>query len=295
MDVSFLLTVVVALLLVGPLTFFVAIAFWEREHAISHPLTQELLPTALSSSTSSPAKDEDALKPSSSLKDRLRSFIFDPPEQSGTKHSLMRPTLLHWFALLYAAYGLLSVVSLALGLRRHAKNVGDWVEDMECLFLRGITLLLVGVEHRLVDRAQRGLFILLTLYSVLMYSLLFEVAPGVSIKVDVLKVDTVICLAFAAVVVGVVLAHHLLVVSRQAGLFQVLYCSALLVAITGVVTGVSHAKMHVHHYWWGWVLAHFFSLGTRASLAAQAVCVALFVHGISMFGCDRLFPENCGH
>jgi len=282
---------VLATLLVAPLLYFLAFTFWERDHIPHHELQD---PPAFGAPSVTAAPRPSVPKPLRDLPGWLRGFLFEPPDAAAGRHFLLRPAVFQWYGFIFVLYGLLTTVSVGLGLKRHPKTPSDVAEDIECLLLRGVTLLVVGVNQRLAQPHQRPLFLTLTLYSVLMYSLLFHYAPKVSFHGGQMDINMLVTLAFVAGIVGTVLAHHVVHVCRLPGHGRWLYCAAFAVIAVLVVLGASHAKMHVHHYWWGWVLAHFFTVSSKASIAAQACCVALFVHGVAMFGCDPLFPGACG-
>eukprot|EP01001_Neometanema_parovale_P007061 NODE_3385_length_1229_cov_17.521700_g3213_i0.p1 GENE.NODE_3385_length_1229_cov_17.521700_g3213_i0~~NODE_3385_length_1229_cov_17.521700_g3213_i0.p1 ORF type:complete len:349 (+),score=44.04 NODE_3385_length_1229_cov_17.521700_g3213_i0:78-1124(+) len=214
------------------------------------------------------------------------------------------PTLTNcvvWYSFVFIVYGILSLITTYLGWRERHKDLADRLADIQCVFLRGLTLLLLGVQQRLTlpitrpdgqrELGQAILFLPLVVYSLFCYAMLFQFAPNVTLSASDVSWTLFAVLGVVGVFIISVLTHHILIAIKQSPRFMRIYIGALVVSVIFVASGMflHGAKIHVHHYWWGWLLAHFCVFETKVSLAAQAACIAFFLHGTALWGCQALF------
>ncbi len=52
--------------------------------------------------------------------------------------------------------------------------------------------------------------------------------------------------------------------------------------------GDKKTHFHMHHHYWAFLLSLLFRCRYESSVAAHALLVAIFIHGISVFGCEPL-------
>ena len=60
----------------------------------------------------------------------------------------------------------------------------------------------------------------------------------------------------------------------------------------GIAMYVPTIKVHLHHAHWGWLLAHYAQFPDRSSENGQAMFIALFLHGSTVFGVEPIFLSN---
>ena len=301
MDQGLVLVAGLALLLLLPLFYFVFLSFWSCEHVrCQYRLLArlQLCGSKIDALPTQPGAGDDE-HTAALLHDQGFLDVVGPARRGerAVRHILL-PTLrscLEWYLLLFGMYTGMALLWYWSGWRHKPKNMAGRFADIECVFLHGMTLMLFGVEQRLSDPAQRRLFIGLILYNLGVYSLVYEAAPNLTLtaeSMDAFGLQMAAVLGVAAAVILLVLSHHALIVWHQPATFQWLYYGVLVLGLAFVGVGIAHAQMHLHHYWWGWLLAHFPVFDTKASLAAQACCIAFFLHGLSLFGCARLFNDT---
>ena len=132
------------------------------------------------------------------------------------------------------------------------------------------------------------------IYFLITYTVTYEQCPDIEIGgAGITNISSVIlCIPF------LILATYLLVRNCHAAynrsiMIRTLFFSGII--ILGLIQGImiwfaSHyIRIHIHHHYWALVLALICRSKDKASYVAQACLIAIFIHGITLFGCEDLF------
>lgn len=201
--------------------------------------------------------------------------------------------------LLYTAYRL-----LFRRWKHHPKTIVQHKEDFIKFIYIGICMsALAGVAIRVDTNVAFIPFV--CFYSVL-YGILFELATKwkITLTTHILRNPIGILISVITVILCLLTLIALCMMAWQVSItFFTIYMSAfvslglvhfmLAFPILPGFTGISY--FHVHHWYWSVILAHFCIFQTEASMIAQAIFLAIHIHGVSCFGMDPLFHDAFSH
>ena len=96
---------------------------------------------------------------------------------------------------------------------------------------------------------------------------------------------------FATVVSLLALSSQLITAFRVSQEFFFAYLAlVLLVGGAHVALLCFNKNFHVHHWYWSLILAHACVFDTTVSMLAQAMLLAVHIHGVACFGYEPVFP-----
>ena len=221
--------------------------------------------------------------------------------------------VLIWFVFLFVVYGVSSQIAMLqtnnTKLARPESSVAQRFADIECILFRGMTLLMFGVQNRL-KRRQMRFFLGLVLYNSVIYATAYGLwvevhgkslelsLQGARSNADLQEYSRTVRLLISvtSTFLFTIMFHHIMVALHQKWALLKFYISTLCMVISFTTIGLAayrFSHMKPHYYWGAWLLAHFMCFGTKASLAAQAALIALFLHGVSHSGCPEVFEYSC--
>lgn len=179
------------------------------------------------------------------------------------------------------------------------------------LYDGSLLFVVAGVRDKLYwaeERVPDGVFVgLVALYS-LAFSVAFRISEEgkrgegkIEVKCATLtpgKLLFVVLPALGVVLTAVV--YHLMTAWRVSPAFFYLYLTVVLLVVVGHaafwVTDHLWAsfggRFHLHHWYWGLLCAHACVFNTDASLVCQAAFVAVYAHGVSVFGPTSIFEDE---
>ena len=117
------------------------------------------------------------------------------------------------------------------------------------------------------------------------------------ISVDLLQNPAGFGIATAAIIViGGVLKSHLQLAFLEDFEFGVVYVGWVFLALLAHVATASlwrnaseASKLHLHHWYWAFLAAHFPIFDSALSCLSQAAFLGIYVHGAACFGLESIF------
>ena len=217
-------------------------------------------------------------------------------------NALLQPLLdtsniITWFGSIILFYLFTRSSVLVLDYKRKFKYYGDNSDDIFELTLRSFIIYILGnIDHRFRSIQSRNKFIMYTFYFLSMYTITFQNAPDLSFNADQ-KVSVSIILIM---IPSVSLALYAIIRNSISQIFSPSKKVAQLFRGTTVAFVVYHAlsfafasddntKFHIHHHYWGFVMALFCRSSGDVSMILQTFALCVFIHGIAVFGCESLF------
>eukprot|EP00933_Yihiella_yeosuensis_P006629 TRINITY_DN11135_c0_g1_i4.p1 TRINITY_DN11135_c0_g1~~TRINITY_DN11135_c0_g1_i4.p1 ORF type:complete len:332 (-),score=30.46 TRINITY_DN11135_c0_g1_i4:113-1066(-) len=226
-----------------------------------------------------------------------------------------------WMCLLYAAMrALLSCFGWKQGRKLPCQHKDDFVR-------MGYLQVSLAVLGRLQGRfshaessfmfhlAPRVEFLTLLTYFNVFYTLLFEMVRFINMHLssDLLSnLKGLGIVTIASIVIVGVLKAHLLLAFAQSHDFGIAYVAWVAFVVFGHVIvqmipstlldrndandlsqsgQVTH--LHVHHWYWSFIAAHFAIFDSRLSCLTQAAFLGIYIHGVACFGLEPIFePSN---
>eukprot|EP00906_Rhabdomonas_costata_P025199 RCo036091 len=196
---------------------------------------------------------------------------------------------LAFVGLLVCSYAVLRAVVVASGARCAPKSLPSNFNDVTVLTARGLTVFMLGNVQRfriLPLGAQAGAVLAL-------FTVLSQFGPRVMLSGDPGQDWVLVGLTILLLVglLALLLTHHLLVAHQLGKTCFYLFLGAFLgvVAVHAAAAAVPFIRVHLHHYYFTWVAAHFLRFDTVASRTAQVYCVAVMIHGLTLFGAGPVF------
>lgn len=158
-----------------------------------------------------------------------------------------------------------------------------------------------AVKDKIFDpeHLPQGVFLALVVGFAALYTVAFEIWRDRNIKFTYNRVTksplTAFAIAVCALIVVLVVVNLLLTAWRVSVFFFTVYTTVLLFVVSAHVVAwlVCHthgtAYMHIHHYYLALLGAHACIFGTNSSVVIQAGFVAVYLHGLSVFGPESIF------
>eukprot|EP00906_Rhabdomonas_costata_P035783 RCo050264 len=201
--------------------------------------------------------------------------------------------LFGWLAFLFLSYAVLRVAAESMGLRRHPKVALNHLQDFGYLVTAGVSLWTLGSISRHIEHWR---FFLCSFSGFLVaYGAMHELVPRGSFTLQFPpQVGTMAGLVAMLSLAVLVFAHHFAVALGVGRGFLAVYGGALAVVVLAHLTGglMTGVHVHLHHYHWSFVLAHFLCFPTAASRLAQAYCLGFFLHGVALYGAEPVFTTG---
>ena len=201
-----------------------------------------------------------------------------------------------WHGALTGLYILCRLLVTSLDLRRNDKPLALELQDVFQLNLHGLVLFVVGdVSHkRMLPHPDR--FLKLLAYCVVMYTFAFDACPkGLQFSRHFQgSIEAyVVIIVIVALVVYCVFNCTRYYVHRGCGLrYGAAWCACVGYVFACNRTVAWYADpaqfFHFHHQFWGFLLACLFRPPTEVAIVAQALALAVCIHGCSVFGWENL-------
>jgi len=207
--------------------------------------------------------------------------------------------------LLYVAY---RVIGRKVGIKLHEKTIAKHKDDILRLVYYGMTMAAVsGIASRIeegVVNSETGLsFIPLTIAYCVFFTFIFELVKERDITLSIGLFENkigllVVFLAFCTCLL--VLTALFLTAWQVSTSFFAMYTGVFLVGFFShlamfcpVVPGLpGRSYLHLHHWYWSVPLAHMCVFHTDVSMLAQAIFLAVHIHGVDCFGVEPLFYDT---
>lgn len=178
---------------------------------------------------------------------------------------------------------------MALGFRLRIMRGCDLLNMVSELIVRSLLLLSFGQAH---EAMRSSTFLAQVVYVLLFYIPLHHVAPDVSLK-STAALNASFCLvALWSLFLLSTLFYVQFRTARACGQrFFVSYAGILVAVVAAhVLVPVSGlARMHLHHVHWAWIVAMLCPFPTSTSRAAQALAIAVYIHGAALYGFEPVF------
>ena len=196
-----------------------------------------------------------------------------------------------WFTLIATCYVVLRSTANYLNWRRSFKFVASDIQGMQELLLRAFVLYVAGnVSSRLVSSSIKIRFACFIVYFLFAYSLTFESCPNIELggngsgSINIVWSFLLVSpIVFALIYVLLRNGFAECAPSRRRlclGVFAIWTLSQMAM----IYTASPLLSVHLHHHHWAFVLALVCRSPDSASFVGQAAAVAVFIHGIAMFG-----------
>lgn len=152
------------------------------------------------------------------------------------------------------------------------------------------------------EHLPQGVFLALILGFIIVYTVAFEVWRDRDIKVTYDRITKSPLTAFAvAVCAGIVILVfvNLLLTAWRVGVFFFTVYATILFFVIGahvvawlVCNAHGTAYIHLHHYYIAILCAHACIFGSNSSMVIQSGFVAVYIHGIAVFGPETIFGDT---
>jgi hypothetical protein len=277
------LPVTSCVLLFSPVLFSLVRGFWRKEHRHAKPFTVTVSRKHGRDDTLTETEDPEApedlgRRNDATLRVVLKSLLLSPP-----------PAVI-WVTLLCSLTFCARLFVDTLGWKRHPKNLAGHLHDYLLLAVGGSTLLTLARGSRHLENLRK--FILQVGFVLAAYMLVYQVSPNIKASVEPQGAAALVLIPLVLIVFVFVFAFHFLLAHHtMQPVQQVEYVSAFVAVllIHGVLSMIPSIRVHMHHYYWGWLAAHFMVFDTEVSRLCQAYGIGISLHGVALFGVSPLF------
>ncbi len=145
------------------------------------------------------------------------------------------------------------------------------------------------------ERIPYGVFLaLVTLFSAA-YAVAFRLLQDKSIAVTRARLSSSPVLWFtvilpSACIVVLTVVYHMMTAWRVSAAFFSVYVSVVAFVFGFHAISIGYVD-HLHHWYWALLCAHACVFNTDASIVAQAAFVAIYIHGVAMFGPTSIYAD----
>lgn len=198
--------------------------------------------------------------------------------------------LMLWLLFLTVSYIALRTMVVTKNMRHNFKYHAVEMQDVWELCLRGIIMYIFG---NIAQRVSKVFFLWIGWF-VLFYPFVFQICPtSFTIEVGHSMDWTMVSICiFVGVVNGYILLdnfHYVWKIKKWwiygYGAFAVM----IMYHIGFVRSANENIDIHIHHHHWAFVLTLFLHSKKTSSMVMHALLTAIFIHGITVFGCENLF------
>ena len=184
---------------------------------------------------------------------------------------------------LYAALRLLS----RLGWKVRPKYCWQHKDDLMRMAYLDVSLCFLGRLH-----SRNVMFLMCLVYFTAFYALLFEMVRHVNLHIS-WEVrhnprGLAICCSALTIILAV-LGAHTSMAYREGFLWTYGAWVALCLLCHGFMSAAPGTRLHLHHWYWAFLAAHFAIFDCALSMCAQAAFVGIYVHGAACFGLDPIY------
>ena len=216
--------------------------------------------------------------------------------------------LSQWLGMLVVVYFVYRLLGRRVGIKLHDKTLAKHKDDILRLVYFGMTMAAVGgiatrIEEGVVNTETGLPFIPLTLAYCVFFTFIFELVKERDITLSIGLFENkvgmlVVFLAFCTCLL--VLVALFLTAWQVSTSFFAMYLGVCLVGLFAhiamfcpVIPGVAgRSHLHLHHWYWSVPLAHMCVFHTDVSMLAQAIFLAVHIHGVDCFRVEPLFYDT---
>jgi len=213
-----------------------------------------------------------------------------------------------WLGFLIVVYFFYRIFGRRIGIKLHDKTLAKHKDDLLRLVYFGMTMAAVGgiatrIEEGVVNHETGLTFIPLTLAYCVFFTFIFELVKERDITLSIGLFENkiglfVVFLAFCTCLM--VLAALFLTAWQVSPSFFAMYVGVSVVGLIShlvmfcpIIPGVAgRSYLHLHHWYWSVPLAHMCVFHTDVSMLAQAIFLAVHIHGVGCFGVEPLFYDT---
>ena len=163
------------------------------------------------------------------------------------------------------------------------------------LCIRSFLIYVLGnISSRFGSAKAKRAFIGYVVYFLVTYTITFESCPDVEIGGDGISSPAALVLCVPPVLaVSYVMARNCHTAWNQSSTVMLIYFGSMVVLIlinlVMIYFGSADIRIHLHHHYWAFTLALVCRSSDKASQCGQALALAIFIHGLTVFGCEDLF------
>ena len=198
--------------------------------------------------------------------------------------------LMLWLLFLTFCYIALRTMVLQRNLRYNFKYLAVEMQDIFELCLRGIIMYIFGnIQQRVCPK-----FFLWIGWFVLFFPFNYQICPtSFTIDIEAPLDNTLIsiCIFVGVSNVYIVLDNFWTVWNMQKWWIYgyVSFFSMVVYHFIVIKSANSEVDINIHHHHWAFVLSLFLHSKKESSAVMHALLTAVFIHGITVFGCENLF------
>ena len=207
--------------------------------------------------------------------------------------------LLFYIIMLILYYILLRSLCLILNFYLNFKYITSNFEDITQIIIRGFIIYYFGdIElNRLNNINNQRKFYLFILFYLIFYGLIYNICPkNITFETNSNgKSNTFmfICVAIITIIFHLfILVDNIVYFIRKKPLYIGLFIIILLSHIIVLICDVDNIKIHIHHHYWAFIISIFVQSNKESSLVIQSMLIAVFIHGIALFGCEPIY-QTC--
>lgn len=194
------------------------------------------------------------------------------------------------------------------GWKLNGKSVAQHKDDFARMAYLNVSLVFLGrVQWRIFPDSggfwETCAFPALVVYFTVFFTLLFEMVRHINLHIgpDLVRNPRGLWITVVGVFVLVSVLHsHVRLAFAQASSFGYAYLGWLALALLGhaalhvtpeaCLGGTQGTtKLHVHHWYWSFMAAHFAIFDSQLSCVSQALFISVYIHGAACFGLEGIF------
>lgn len=213
-----------------------------------------------------------------------------------------------WLGTLIVTYIVYRALGRRLGIKLHDKTLAKHKDDLLRLVYFGMTMAAVGgiavrLEENVVNSETGLTFIPLTLAYAVFYTVIFELVKERDITLSYGLFENkvgmiVVLLGFSTCIL--VLVCLFMTAWQVSTSFFTMYAGVFAVGLLAhfvmfipVFPGIpGRSYLHLHHWYWSAMMSHMCVFHTDVSMLAQAIFLAVHIHGVDCFGVEPLFYDT---
>eukprot|EP01084_Bolivina_argentea_P052062 95665_1 len=210
--------------------------------------------------------------------------------------------IMSWFGLMIISYIFVRCLVNYLNWRRAFKYIATDCQDIMELCIRSFLIYVLGnIVNRFEDTDTKKSFICYVIYFLVTYSVTFEGFPNIEIGGKGISniLAASLCIPFLIVFTYILLINCHVAYNRNVITRALFFGGIIVLGIIQwimIVFASQYIRIHIHHHYYALVMAVMCRSSDKVSYVAQALLIAIFIHGITVFGCEDLFQwENVNH
>eukprot|EP01084_Bolivina_argentea_P282953 484474_1 len=214
-------------------------------------------------------------------------------------------TIFTFFGSILFCYILIRIIVELSPFRRVFKYVAGDFQDILNLLIRSFLIYVLGnISNRLKTNVMKIKFVICLLWFAIIYTITFESCPNITISADqtgVAWIGIVIVILIAPIFLYVISKNCLYAYYFKPLIIRNIYFLCLLfllifhilfILTTSLSIDAKYIGIHIHHHWWALLLSLVCRSDNKVTFIVQCCLIAIFIHGITVFGCEDLYGWN---